>query len=436
VAQFLDPDTYALDPDRLYSPYTRNNLRLLRYLVTTAEPDMGLLRRQEPRLLRKSGERVAMCLHEAIKVFGYKSVVRAWAACATDNGYTCHQCRWRDVRFEGDWPFNDGGIPCPAWQEAQLTCRRFIGQDDPFIISLEFLYALKSRLIELGVPVTDKPFPHVVIAEDADPETFLAHVYRAVAAQQKIEKDAQRQEDAAHVAEIRAFFEWALKQPDEVLQRFHAHYCGKCVHFRPDKIEEMDGAPCAFAERPLPGFPSGVRAPDCSAYYARDGALLPRCERFAYAKRPPIQRARGVQLGQARQQALGWVRAVAIQGHPVKALWAPLQWLDYERPRPEETARTNRQAIDALVDYLDVVWLCPSNELDAEFPMLLDCLINERHAKTVLDGSYMTAVELINPSTGEREQYLVIDFDIITGEREWPNWSTWPADWGENPFTK
>jgi len=143
-----------------------------------------------------------------------------------------------------------------------------------------------------------------------------------------------------------------------------------------------------------------------------------------------VQRTRGTQIAlQERECVLGWFQTIGQSGF-ADGIWAPLQWIDYGRLRPCE--KDKKPDHIALSEYIEAQWLMPGFSFDEIAVALIDALISEANA--MIDRTHKI-IEVLNPTSGEREQYVAVQWYYANGEYDWPTWIEWPENWADCPFS-
>lgn len=445
VARFVDPERWRPNEGHVYTPEERNWLHLMTWAVGKADLED-----------EEVGERV-LALRAATRMdtnwlgkkplglvgspYGRTRAVLAlgvvergddvWRVFARETGRMCESCvfgysREEELAEAAEQMFEGSGAGhCRWWRHQNVTtCDGFIGAEDPVVIPLD--YTTRQYLNELEIPYEGGEFEYMT-----DVNRYVVAYRRAAALKAERVAEAKTREARQHIVDIQAFQEWQLEQPDAVLRHFQAHACTKCVHYRPAQIEE--GLPaCEFAVQGLTHKMSwgqgDQRAPEFGALVTREGTLLPRCEEFAYREVPVLHGVMipdrsGVELGNDRERVVEWLHGIGMgkvytesQHH---TLWGILRWLDYGRPveQANDWERLKRFVRDQ--------W----DELggDEVVATLLDVALSERRAR----GTTRGALRLVNGVTGEKEEFMGVEFRYVAGKDEMPRWiqREWPEGW-------
>jgi ParB family chromosome partitioning protein len=437
VKDFFDVERYDpqhyLDLTRSYaiSPWTRNRLRLLRWLVETVDWQArgkafrnlvkhGFVQEDVRHLI--SGHRFGFVARAA----GYGDVEEAWQAFAVATGKTCLHCRWDGWHWDAEsWLYADrtySDPPCELMRDQDVsTCQRWIGEQDPELVEID--WCMRRGFERLEIAFETEPFSHVVGIE-----AFVDEYSRLQVAEGRWDAEEDEKRQTAHIPRIRAYYDWQRSLPREATEHVRAHECFKCTHWmrglQTHEEGNQESVPCRFVREPLRGQRGyWTRAPKFGAMVTEDGLMLPRCEMFAYANRLTIKRSRGVRFPR-REQALDWLRTLAEGGaNEWRHVYRILQWLDYGHVPGEE------QDVGLLVDHLMVLWEMPGNNdegpWDEVVATLIDVVASEANAR--VRGSEL--IELVNPVTGERERFMPIAFDVARGEDTFPHYRQYPEGW-------
>jgi hypothetical protein len=294
---------------------------------------------------------------------------------------------------------------------------------------------MKNGLDKLGISYRDEPEEHVVGVD-----TFAALYGRWLAAEEEWAAEEAEEEQTEHIEGIRAYYTLQLETPMETLQHVRAHACYQCRNYTRDpKITgkptdiQTDDPPCHLVEKPLRSG-TRARAPQFGVFVTEDGRMLPRCEAFGRspARRPAVTRVEGTRLPK-KGQALGWIRALARRGVDRRRtllsshVYRVLQWyVGYGNLNRHAGARGMKDAdVHELCSKLRREWGRAGQEMDEVLPTLLDVVASE--AWPEVEGR--NTVELINPTTGERERFMPVPWGIVMGTRTWPSWKTYPKGW-------
>lgn len=419
VKDFFDVERYEPDPAKIYKPVRRNRLRLLRWLIEVTDWEAESVAREtlitDTRLSFDPETMVNKYRFEILtSALGFKNIEDAWKAFAAETHRFCTRCAWDRYDWEGtEWSYDLGSPPCRRMQEADAaTCQRYIAQGiDPEIVRIS--YDIRNALQRLHLCYNSEPFNHIVGID-----SFVELFGRVQDAQEQWDQEDAEEAELGHITHIQRYYDWQLSLPMDALEHVQAHACSQCCYYIRDKRSSGE-VPCYFVEQPLRGR-YATRGPENGAFVTREGLMLPRCEMFAYANRPSIKCVEGTCFPD-RDQALGWMRDLAREkasGH--RNIWAILQWLDYGR-QPGDSG--TEQDLNGLTDYLRVLWDMRGNaKLDEQIATLLDVVTSEANARG-------TIVDLVNPVTGEPEQFIPIGFDLAMGEGTWPHWKDYPDDW-------
>ena len=434
VARFVDPQRWLPNEDHVYMPEERNWLALMAWAVGKA--DLAIegvaervlaLRAVSPADANWLGKKPLGLVKSP---YGRERAVRAlgvegepWEVFAGETGRMCEGCVFAYSRAEEmaqAAQVMDQGGHCRWWRNQKATtCDRFIGAEDPVVIPLD--YNTRQYLNELEIPYEGGEFEYMT-----DVSEYVVAYRRAAALKAQRVAEAKEREAQQHIVDIRAFQEWQLEQPDAVLRQFQAHGCVKCVHYRPELIEE--GLPaCEFAVAGLTHKMSwgqgDQRAPEFGALVMREGGMLPRCEQFAYREVPTLNEAAEVWFGVNRWRAGEWLHGMGVgmaysESHH-HTLWGILRWLNYGRPVEEanDWERLKRFVRDQWEEIGG----------DEAVATLLDVALSERRARESRRG----AIRLVNGMTGEEEEFMGVDFRYVSGKDEMPRWMRreWPEGW-------
>jgi len=419
IKEFLDPEQYDPRSDLVWTPRDRNRLALRRWLLENLardEHNEGLIFLARHGDLNNLASASTWQLNRVFEALGYKGTTDAWQTFAAETLRTCTRCRFNDWEWtHEEWDESYWDPPCKLWQDADATtCDRYIGPADPEIVKL--LHTVIRGFDRLGIEYEEDPFNHIVgVAE------FVECWGRLQAAEEEWETEEEQEKATAHIAAIERFYNWALSLPLEATDQIRAHVCAKCAY----RVLGPDG-PCYFVKNPMLvrrfQGQKQPRAPEYGAFVTREGLMLPRCEMFTYANRLPVKRVEGTVLVN-HEQAVDWLRALAGSTvHSGKNVWAILQWMDYGR-MPGESG--SDQDLGMLVDHLLATWFAVGSNLGEEFPTLLDVVASEARPTV----GHTAIIELVNPVTGDREQFVPLGFRVALGEHTWPGFYEYPDGW-------
>jgi ParB family chromosome partitioning protein len=432
INAFLDPARYAPQNGTTYLPKERNRLRLIRWLVSEQRPDLDALRDNRDVLLAKTTTLIQYRFRcdEVAKVFGYENSTKAFNDFAKETARQCGDCRWHTTPRDPsryDWPFtNIRNRPCYQWcghgRPNGYTCVGFIDENDPLIIYLGD-FKLQSYLVSLGISYKDDP-KHLVCDSVED---FLAIYERARSLAEEKATERERKKDQGYLDDIAKFQAWQDERSDQEIAHFQAHACLDCAHCIAEKPS------CEYARDPMKmRHRDGYRAPDFVVLVTQDGKMLPRCERFRRKQRPPVPGTPGTSFTLKDRETMLTLMRQLINTTRLRSdygIWLPLQWLPYERPRPESS--DDWSAANAVVDYVETLWMMPSNRMAEKIVGLLEALITD--LDPCID-SRRNIIELSNPVRGQREQFVAVNWNYVTGERDWPDWKEWPEGWPDKPW--
>jgi len=439
VAAFVDPARWEPQSEHVYQPEERNNLRLIQWAVQRA--DLERCGKELLTLREWSYNKTNVLGKKPITVVESRAMVEAvlarlgagetttkltWEAFAVETGRTCETC------VVGRYPkptvvAEDLPVYCGRWRgRKQTTCEDFIGEGDPVVVPVE--YHLLNLFEELGITCEKADRFHYV----TDVAGYIVSYGRAVKLEEEQAAREKEKRASRHVVDIRAFQEWMLEQPDQVLRHFQAHSCTKCGNDRPE-LEEQGLPGCRFVVEPLKGRQYGPgggdhRAPEFGALATREGQLLPRCEMFVYQEVPAISNGGGEKFGD-RKRAATWMVGLGRSGgygSDRGAMWGILRWLDYGRPVEE------KNDWERLERFVVREW----EELggDGAVATLLDVVLSERLAR---DQQRSREWRLVNATTGEEEEFVPVSWQNIGGRESWPDYvrREWPEGW-KRPWKK
>lgn len=441
VAQYEPQHLLDLTRAHVISARQRNRLRLLRWLVesvdwcerSSAFRDLvkrGFLEVDVRHLL--DGFRLGPICRAA----GFGGVEDAWQAFAAETQHFCATCRWEGWHWDSEsWPEEGWSEPpCELMRDQEAcTCQQWIGGRDPELVGLTG--RVRNGFKRLEIPFETEPFNHVVGIE-----LFVGCYSKLQAAEARWEQQQAARQETAHVAKIQAYYEWQLRLPRPATEHIQAHGCIKCTHYlrsqnererlRKLRAEWADGCeealvpPCRFVPEPLMDKrDKRTRPPKFGALVTEDGLMLPRCEMFAYANTPTIQRSKGVRFPN-REQAMDWFRTLAQGGaNEWRHVYRVLQWLDYGHVPGEE------QDLGLLIDHLMVLWEMPGNNQSAPFDEVVATLLDVVASETDCRVPNSELIELLNPVTGTRERFMPISFAVATGEDSFPHYRNYPDGW-------
>ena len=439
LAAFVDPARWEPQGEHVYTPEERNNLRLIQWAVQRA--DLERCGKELLTLREWSYNKTNVLGKKPLTVVESRAMVEAvlvrlatgetmsrftWEAFAGETGRRCEACvvgRYPKPTVVAD----DLPVYCGRWRgRKQTTCEDFIGSDDPVVVPVE--YHLDNLFDQLGI-ACEKAERFQYLADVAE---YIVSYERAVRLQEEQAAKVTEERAQQHVVEIRAFQEWMLEQPDQVLRHFQAHSCTKCGNYRPELGEQ--GLPaCRFVVEPLKGKQYGYgmgdhRAPEFGALATKEGQLLPRCEEFVYKDLPAIANGGGERFGE-RKRVATWLVGLgrsAGYGGDHGALWGILRWLDYGRPVEESNDW------EKLQRFVVREW----EELggDGAVATLLDVVLSERQARNQQRSNVW---RLVNAVTGEVEEFVPVSWSNMHGLHSWADWvrREWPEGW-KGPWEK
>ena len=429
LRKFLNPDQWLPAPGEVLRPSTRNNLRLVRHLLQTADleahgeaivglRDLGdyehtnITGKDPTKLEDWHVERVITAL-----TGNAQQIERAWLLAATSEGWTCEQCHLHGVTPPARNGFEE---ICPLQREdaqPRQTCRQFAARDEPLILPLHNS-ELRGWARTLEVEgIISEPFPHLT-----DYATWAGLVEQAMARRDAQRAAAEQKKETAHIVGIAEY--WQLQQEGELFAlgahfpHFQGHYCHKCANYR-HELRDRDLPPCRWVVEDLPSHWGSRRAPQFAAMIRVDGLLLPRCEQFRLDVPLRVHPMPGFVMPD-RGACIDWLHRMLVGGNRATkdgALVAPLWWLPYQRPVGKN------HDLDGLLRYVKSIW----DDLGDEAIATLFTVAGSEAAAQQL---YRGALRLVDPTTGELEEWQSIAWRELTARQkpyDYPG--DWPTPW-------
>jgi len=435
MRKFLNPDHWLPREGDLLTPMARNNLRLIRHLLQTADLEargeaiVGLrdagdydhtnITGKDPTKLNHWGLRLVI---EALTGKG-QDLDRAWELAATSEGWTCEHCHLHGVTPPAHNGFEE---VCPLQQEdapARQTCRQFHARDEDLVLPLDE-YELRgwARTLETE-GVVPEPFAHLT-----DYGTWADLVERATLRRDAQQAAAEQKKETKHIVDIAEY--WQLQQQGELFAlgaqapHFQGHYCHKCANYRPE-LRDRDLPPCRWVVDELPSGWSSAhqshRSPTFGILVREDGLMVPRCEQFRLDVPLRIVPSTGFALPD-RAAVLEWVHRILVGGNRSTrsgTVHGPGYWLAYDRPMGKA------HDLDGLQRYLRDLWGYVGDEAMAT---LITVLCSE---DTAMHG-HRGALSLVDPTTGEGEAWAALSWHDFEGLREPYGWPAGhPTPWIE-----
>lgn len=418
VTAFLEPQRWNPNPARVYKPFERNRLRIIRHLIGAGKYD------QEQVL------KLGNYQYHDILTYSPVSIVNQWPwthmVCTAlgapelasedtllqDAGMSCKSC----IKIAGGWwPKIDNSLrQCELFDHPKCkVCSHYIGDADPVVIPL-LDYRLSNIAREMGVAKTANGFSYV-----ESRETFYHVATRMLQQEEAVKKAAPAQ----HVQKIKAYYDYQMTLPQEWRNDLQAHACEKCMYYAPlNQAQELP--PCYFALNPW----EKERAPRFAALAAKSGQIAPRCEGFRYrefdvnliagAGKFPL-----AGLSSAAERMLHWIGEIASKLSQSEAFWGPLYYIYHDNPPDKNGWKWSR-----LRDWVLAHWDVFSSGRAAH---IFDVIVAE---------SQMVAYATTKPRefpdlTGKTREWIVLmfpfDYYVKYGymTKNWPE--GWPMPWKE-----
>lgn len=462
VRRFLDPETWrppsaedlAKEGSALRAS-TRNGYRLMAYhvaeLMATASPlEVGAVveKLQGHKGIKFVGRatytitRQSYLMASALNVITntdhdvYSGPGPWWRALALKSGYLCGSCQVSAVpapEWAGVDPSDRPMCHCAKWAGRDLkgveTCLNWIGPEDPIVIMIPW---------ELQNTIDDHPdqFAKLLAQDEVESLPYTADLagYRALVELGARKRAADLAETDRQEAEgwLDGLWSYWHAQPAGLgcrfdLSRPQAHGCRRCLHYRPDLLE--DRPPCRYAAEPLPGRYGGrLRAPDRAVLVHEAGFLVPRCEQYQAADLawgPVAGMELTAETKEARAEVLAWLGELCKdKGYSAStrhgALPGVLAWVPYDR-NPMGTATAERVRILRWVrDQWDQIG-------DRAVANLLAAAVRESRARSNYQGSFA----LWDHQAGTVDTWVVISWADYERGLEGKNTAPagYPKDW-------
>lgn len=409
-SRFIDPNRWSLSDGSTYSPLIFNRARLIRHLLETLPSKklaQGLIDLDADNYNNYLSKKPLSLLKFG---YDYDKVIKLlsgqenpWPAIAKDQGWTCDNCSL--VGLVGGLDLRDDLLdhdaPCERLKrfgnKEANTCLGFVWRLDPQVIPVppNVRNALDDELKEKLDRLQDGQL-YV--------NTWIEyHELYTAARQNKASRDERDTEIArtAYLEPLRQY--WHAQRVNAApegalhLDHFQAHACKKCRHFTAHGLGLPDAAPCRFAD------PDHALKNKYNEYFhhpamgllqsVQENILVPRCEKFQYRNLPEIAPLSGFKLPD-RLLILEWFRLIKEKAapyyHDAKKTWGVLAWLP---------------------DSLQNVW----NVLDDERMM---AILHAGVMESLNLRGYGEKVKLLDPTTGQVEDWLAINWKFDNGEKD------------------
>jgi ParB family chromosome partitioning protein len=453
IRRFLNPDTWLPAENAILEPSTRNRLRLVRWrlqnrdesrlaeaVVALGNPQAGgaagLLGKKPLTIAESSHLTKSVLDHLAGTITDYTGLeIQHWPGAAQLNRWTCHACQFATARRPIALARQ---ALCARWNAEQNddipTCLNFIGMDDPIVLPLADLplYRWQDDVGNVDIHKEDR-LSYVV---DFESYACLHERLAELELQRHTEEDRAKRE--RHLDDLRSY--WRAQDPQTSrfdLAHGQAHLCINCLQFRVDLHRQGSGTPqtpdlppCLFSVEPLHvrWQEDTTTAPGMGVLVRSDGIMVPRCERYRLAEVQPIAPHPGFQFpdGDGHAIVLSWLKNILEHrgsgGYDhVHTLPGALTWLPYPRPHVVSAgAGDDLNDLDRLLHFVRNSW----QEL-GDSPGIAG-LLTIGAAEATAHNKYHEPIGLVNPSTGQLEEWAGIDWERFQAGSQA---SSWPLDW-------
>jgi len=448
VAKFSDPARFDGVESQAIMPDLRNALIGIRHLLSTLPPDT----------LKAAVERALAGSEDDQAILGRGTFKHATDAAPTLSLLLAAQAgtldSWNQYRGQHGWTpelagalertcetciFSGHATPKNAANAAHwmdLQCDRWAGKNvstcDNCIVAGDFsaitivstMTALAAeRNIEVGQFERSSYGSNSYVTSVADYATLVTAMIEQEQQRKVAAADNEKNGYRRRLEAFRQVCEDALAGDSrglDMLDMGHAQcqWCGHCA------LSGGLGGECEFIHQPIrtQWGPDNRRPALCVLVKVIDDVAsiaVPRCEMFRYAHKPYILETGGYTFPVARKErekfldALITICRAGQHGGRSDGIWSVLRWLPFGR----ENAK--HYDPDAMTRHLLGSW---DEYTDAGIAALMQIANSE--ARAMMRG-INDRLTLLNPETGENEQWMPVDWDnFVTGKK--------PYDWRKN----
>ncbi len=418
LAAFTDPNRYQLTGKKRLTSSERNSIRLLQYYMLKSQDQID---KRADRILALaeygynkenllSREPDALSFNDVLDIvravtgIDVDSYSKLWAIYAEEVDLDCSGCAFAPLQFQrGQYSITEC-YKCELAEKSGPACQRIY---DPYDMVKTENYGLMAETAKHGPCTVENN------AIWLSPERYVEVLTETTREQMKAKAARLHEQSRAHVEPIRIYQETLKRLDDNARNHPQTHNCERCRHYHPLNIPQ--GLPaCALIDAPLTQSwdQSQTRAPEFGALIQPNRLPLPRCEAFIARDIPQIFATKtGSALTIA--EAAPWISQITASRHVYRtqaAFWAILQWFPCNRkPDERENSRALLQSLTANADSIN----------GPRLVTLLNCLITEQAA---LDrpGDNKKPAPLVNPQTGETEEFYTYPLDYILKRAELP----------------
>jgi ParB-like chromosome segregation protein Spo0J len=427
--EFLNPNRWEPNGSEPLAPETRNLRALLAHLLRSIdEPALAeivVALKEAGDLGRKPQSADETTLTRILAHFttGLSRWARPgdiWDRLANDE-FSCTSCLWQATHERMPAVQSDLLTGCRRLDgKSAHTCLYYVRQGDarwPALLPVHYRIGNNLPDDQPGLRRLDENGRGPWFAR---PDAFPILYQAAVDRQRERDRRQEQQRNTGYLKTMRQF-QGQQTAPATYLDLDHpqAHACRRCIWHRPGG--GSDGVECHYAAEPRQsrsGRNSGApEAPDYGLLVRRDGLVVPRCGEFVAQDPLALLGAEPGRIALPRDATLDWFRHLLKRNNNYHTTTLPrfLSWLTH----PGDGAERRLQRIQDL-------W---NEASDAQIARLFSVLISEAGAA----NNYRTPVHLLNPLTGEIEDWATIDQPTVEDTRVPYNYpKDWPRPWTAN----
>jgi len=429
--EFLNPGRWEPNGSEPLTPETRNLRALLAHLLRSTDEaalaEIIVPLKEAGDLGRKpqSADEITLTrilAHFAPGLSRWSRPDEVWRRLATDD-FDCTACLWQTIL--GKMPAVEAELPTGCRQldgEPAHTCLYHVRQGDPrWPALLPVHHRIGNNLPD------DQPGLRRLDENDrglrfATPDAFPILYQDALDRQRERERRQVRQRNRGYLKTMRQFQDLQTDPATYLdLDHVQAHACRRCVWQRPGG--GSDGVECHYAAEPRQSRSGWNRGtPEAPAYgllVRRNGLTVPRCGEFVARDPLALLGAEPGRIALPRDAVLDWFHHLLKRentSYHTTVLPRFLPWLI----RPGDGLERRLKRIQDLWQALDAV------TSDAQIARLLSVLVSEANAA----GNYRMPMRLMNPTTGEVEEWAAVTWrDIVSRRPPYAYPKDWPQPW-------